>query len=193
MEKRQKIFADTKGVIMGMYNQLQHDYDVMTMTLPEDKKDFVKKEVKAVSEKLEGESRKISLMYIANVLFPCFIHNIINRVFFVPVVTRFEDKVQKIVDFVGNLKAFDASLKNMDAWMKEADANLNEIKNASGSMTPEDRVSLTMELEEDVAAKVKVIEENIKIEEELLPQGENVSRWFNYLLSSCFKSKYLQV
>jgi len=143
MEKRQKIFADTKGVIMGMYNQLQHDYDVMTMTLPEDKKDFVKKEVKAVSEKLE-------------------------------VVTRFEDKVQKIVDFVGNLKAFDASLKNMDAWMKEADANLNEIKNASGSMTPEDRVSLTMELEEDVAAKVKVIEENIKIEEELLPQGENV-------------------
>ena len=95
-------------------------------------------------------------------------------------VTRFEDKVQKIVDFVGNLKAFDSSLKNIDAWMKEADANLNEIKNASGSMTPEDRVSLTMELEEDVAAKVKVIEENIKIEEELLPQGENVSRWLNY-------------
>ena len=91
------------------------------------------------------------------------------------VVTRFEDKVQKIVDFVGNLKAFDSSLKNIDAWMKEADANLNEIKNASGSMTPEDRVSLTMELEEDVAAKVQVIQENIKTEEELLPQGENVS------------------
>ena len=78
----------------------------------------------------------------------------------------------------------------MDAWMKEADANLNEIKNASGSMTPEDRVSLTMELEEDVAAKVKVIEENIKIEEELLPQGENVSRWFKYF-KFCFKSIYM--
>merc|ERR1712076_125682 len=127
MEKRQKIFADTKAVIMGQYNQLQHYYDVMTMTLPEDKKDFVRKEVKAISEKLE-------------------------------VVTRFEDKVQKIVDFVGNLKAFDSSLKNIDAWMKGADANLNEIKNASGSMTPEDRVSLTMELEEDVAAKVQVIQ-----------------------------------
>ena len=69
MEKRQKIFADTKGVIMGMYNQLQHDYDVMTMTLPEDKKDFVKKEVKAVSEKLEGESRKLSYVH-SYVLFP---------------------------------------------------------------------------------------------------------------------------
>ena len=75
MEKRQKIFADTKGVIMGMYNQLQHDYDVMTMTLPEDKKDFVKKEVKAVSEKLEGESRK-PLMYIANILLPLNIFSI---------------------------------------------------------------------------------------------------------------------
>ena len=57
MEKRQKIFADTKAVIMGQYNQLQHDYDVMTMTLPEDKKDFVRKEVKAITDKLEGESR----------------------------------------------------------------------------------------------------------------------------------------
>ena len=107
--------------------------------------------------------------YIIDVIFLCS-----------AVVTRFEDKVQKIVDFVGNLKAFDLSLKNIDAWMKEADANLNEIKNASGSMTPEDRVSLTMELEEDVAAKVQVIQENIKTEEELLPQGENVSGCTNF-------------
>merc|ERR1712066_1003017 len=53
LEKRRKIFGDTKGTIDGMYNSIQHDYDVMTMTLPEDKKDFVKKEVKAVTDKLE--------------------------------------------------------------------------------------------------------------------------------------------
>merc|ERR1712193_11134 len=53
LEKRQKIFGDTKGSIDGMYNSIQHDYDVMTMTLPEDKKDFVKKEVKGVTDKLE--------------------------------------------------------------------------------------------------------------------------------------------
>merc|ERR1712241_446603 len=53
LEKRQKIFGDTKGTIDGMYNSIQHDYDVMTMTLPEDKKDFVKKEVKGVTDKLE--------------------------------------------------------------------------------------------------------------------------------------------
>merc|ERR1711978_602366 len=54
LAKRQKIFNDTKNTIEGMFSGIQNNYDVMTMTLPEDKKDFVKKEVKAVSEKLVG-------------------------------------------------------------------------------------------------------------------------------------------
>merc|ERR1712224_1104289 len=52
LEKRQKIFQDTKNTIEGQFNAIEKNYDCMTMTLPEDKKDFVKKEVKAVSEKL---------------------------------------------------------------------------------------------------------------------------------------------
>lgn len=48
LEKRQKIFHDAKHTIETMFTDIQHNYDVMTMTLPEDKKDFVKKEVKAV-------------------------------------------------------------------------------------------------------------------------------------------------
>merc|ERR1712141_959599 len=62
---------------------------------------------------------------------------------------RFQEKVEKIDEFVTSLKNFD-------------------------KMTPEDRVSYTMELQEDVAAKVEVIEKNIKMEEDLLPQGEKV-------------------
>merc|ERR1712244_132709 len=52
LEKRQKIFSDTKNTIEGMFKNIEKNYDCITMTLPEDKKDFVKKEVKAVSEKL---------------------------------------------------------------------------------------------------------------------------------------------
>merc|ERR1712149_109637 len=126
LEKRQKIFGDTKGTIDGMYNSIQHDYDVMTMTLPEDKKDFVKKEVKAVTDKLE-------------------------------VLGRFKEKVDEI-----------------DAWMKDAEHQLGEIKNASDKMTPEDRVSYTMELQEDVAAKVVIIQKSIEAENDLLPQGDKV-------------------
>merc|ERR1719190_169120 len=115
----------------------------MTMTLPEDKKDFVKKEVKAVSEKLV-------------------------------VVEKFREKVEKIENFVNRLNDFDKSLKSIDVWMKEAEPQLSDIKNNSDKMTPEDRVSYTMELQEDVAAKVDVIKKNIAVEEDLLPQGEKV-------------------
>merc|ERR1719245_3000944 len=58
--------------------------------------------------------------------------------------------------------------------MKEADTQLHDIKNTSDKMTPEDRVSYTMELQEDVAAKVKVIEANVASEMDLLPQGDKV-------------------
>merc|ERR1711981_634737 len=143
LAKRQKIFADTKNVIDTMYNGIQKDYDCMTLTLPDDKKDFVKKEVKAVTEKLE-------------------------------VVGRFKEKVDKIDNYVSQLNAFDVTLKTIDKWMKDAETHLGEIKNNAGAMTPEDRVSHTMELEEDVSAKVDVIKKNIAIEEELLPQGEKV-------------------
>jgi len=143
LEKRQKIFNDTKNTIEGMFSAIQNNYDVMTMTLPEDKKDFVKKEVKAVSEKLV-------------------------------VVGKFQEKVQKIESFVSKLNEFDKTLKDMDKWMQEADGQLHDIKNKSDKMTPEDRVSYTMELQEDVAAKVKIIEAQVAGELELLPQGDKV-------------------
>ena len=145
LAKRQKIFADTKGVIDSMFGKIQKDYDCMTLTLPDDKKDFVKKEVKAVSEKLE-------------------------------VVGRFKEKVDKMEEFVSSLDNFDKTLKVIDTWMKEADAQLDQIKNHSDKMTPEDRVSCTMELQEDVAEKVRIIQDAIKTESDLLPQGDDVPK-----------------
>merc|ERR1719189_3397468 len=133
LEKRQKIYNDTKNTIEGMFKNIEKNYDCMTMTLPEDKKDFVKKEVKAVSEKLV-------------------------------VVEKFREKVEKIENFVNRLNEFDKSLKSIDVWMKEAETQLNDIKNNS----------YTMELQEDVAAKVEIIKANIAGEVELLPQGEKV-------------------
>merc|ERR1712076_323493 len=90
------------------------------------------------------------------------------------VVGKFQEKVGKIESFVSKLNEFDKTLKEMDKWMKEADGQLNDIKNKSDKMTPEDRVSYTMELQEDVAAKVEIIKANIATEVELLPQGEKV-------------------
>merc|ERR1712226_868336 len=52
LEKRQSIFNNSKNTIETMYKGIQDNYDTMTMTLPDEKKDFVKKEVKAITEKL---------------------------------------------------------------------------------------------------------------------------------------------
>jgi hypothetical protein len=126
-----------------MWANINKDFDMMTQTLPEEKKDFVKKEVKAISVNL-------------------------------PVVDRFHDKVAKIETFVTRLNEFNISLKNIDSWMLGAEGNLNDIKNNSHTMTPEDRVSHTMELQEDISAKVAIIKANVALELDLLPQGEKV-------------------
>merc|ERR1712226_1483869 len=143
LAKRQQIFGATKGTIEGIYNKIQADYACMTQTLPEDKKDFVKKEVNAVTDKLE-------------------------------VLGRFKEKVDKIDEFVTDLKNFDVTLKEIDAWMTGADKELDTIKTASDKRAPEDRVSYTMELTEDVAAKVDAIKKSVDAEANLLPQGDQV-------------------
>jgi len=145
LSKRQKIYNDTNKTITGMHDNLNHNFEVMTMTLPEDKKDFVKKEIKAVTEKLT-------------------------------VLNRFEEKVKKIEEFVNALNNFDKTLKDIDSWMKEAETQLSELKNNSDKMTPEDRVSYTMDLREDIHDKVDVLLDYVKQEQELLPQGDSVPK-----------------
>merc|ERR1712198_360879 len=86
LAKRQKLFSDTKNTIEGMFGSIQSNYDVMTMTLPEDKKDFVKKEVKAVQEKLEVVQR------------------------FQEKVAKIEAFVSKLTEFDGTLKSMDKKM-----------------------------------------------------------------------------------
>merc|ERR1712110_580046 len=84
--------------------------------------------------------------------------------------------VDKIDEFVTSLDNFDKTLKMVDSWMMGADKQLNDIKNNCDTMTPEDRVSCTMELQEDVAEKVEIVNAAIKSELDLLPQGDAVPK-----------------
>ena len=143
LAKRQKIFNDTKNSIMGLYASIQHNVEVMNITIPDDKKKLIVKEVKALEEKLV-------------------------------VVEQFKEKVDIIDSFCSSLKSFDDSLKSMDSWMMVATKELDDIKNSSDKMAPEDRVAMTMDLQEDIAAKVEVIKKNADTELALLPQGELV-------------------
>merc|ERR1712142_978818 len=92
------------------------------------------------------------------------------------ILAQFEDKVKKIEDFCHGLECFDNTSKSLDDWMQRATTELDNIKNHSHQMVPEDRVAVCMELQEDIAAKVIIIEENISKEQDLLPQGSEVPK-----------------
>merc|ERR1712079_327806 len=141
LAKRQDLLNKTRDSIMGLYNQIKHNVEVMGITLPDDKKKIISKEMAALEEKLV-------------------------------VVGQFEEKVKVIEDFCSSLKNFDGSLKSINDWMLLATKELEDIKNSSDKMAPEDRAARTMDLQEDIAAKFEIIKKNAETELALLPQGE---------------------
>ena len=145
LAKRQEIFNKCKADLEAVYSKIKADYDTMAITLPDDKKSLLKKEIEALTEKMA-------------------------------VLLKFEEKVKKIEDFCQDLECFDNTSKSLDDWMERAAKELDKIKNHSHQMVPEDRVAVCMELQEDIAAKVIVIEESIAREQELLPQGDSIPR-----------------
>merc|ERR1712173_439564 len=143
MKKRQDILKKTDDGINGLFNSINNNYKTMCITIPEDKKKALAKEIKAVEEKLE-------------------------------VLGRFKSTVGKIEELVAALTAFDNSLKTLDSWKDAATAELKDIKEASGAMLPEDRVARTMDLQEDIAAKIEILKGCAATELALLPQGAGV-------------------
>merc|ERR1712088_362606 len=143
LSKRQDILKNTDDKINGLFNSINKHYDTMAITIPDDKKKILQKEIKAVEDKLE-------------------------------VLGRFKSTVQVIVDLVNNLTAFDKSLKAIDSWKDAATSELKDIHESSGGMLPEDRVARTMDLQEDIAAKLEILKSNAATELDLLPQGDKV-------------------
>merc|ERR1712212_1266629 len=143
LKKRQDLFKKSNDTVNGLFNSINKDFNTMAITIPEDKKKSLEKEIKAVEGKLE-------------------------------VLARFKSTVGKIEDLVAALTAFDGSLKSIDAWKDAATAELKDIKEASGAMLPEDRVARTMDLQEDIAAKLEISKGCAATEAALLPQGDKV-------------------
>merc|ERR1712108_46079 len=143
LKKRQDIYKRSDNTISELFSSINANYKTMCITIPEDKKKVLAKEIKAVEEKLE-------------------------------VAGRFKATVAKIEELVAALTDFDNSLKTMDSWKDAATAELKDIKEASGGMLPEDRVARTMDLQEDIAAKLEILKANAARELELLPQGDKV-------------------
>jgi len=143
LKKRQDLLKKSTDTINGLFDSINANMATMSITIPEDKKKTLTKEIAAVKDKLEVNG-------------------------------RFASTVKKIEDLVADLTAFDNSLKTIDSWKDAATAELTDIKEASGAMLPEDRVARTMDLQEDIAAKLEILKQCAATEQALLPQGDKV-------------------
>merc|ERR1712223_2230442 len=143
LRKRQDILKRSDETVANLFASINSNYKTMCITIPDDKKKVLAKEIKAVEEKLE-------------------------------VVGRFKATVAKIEELVAALTDFDNALKTLDSWKDASTAELKDIREASGGMLPEDRVARTMDLQEDIAAKLEILKANADRELELLPQGDKV-------------------
>jgi len=146
LAKRQGLYNKSKTTIIdGLFADINANFKCMSITLPEDKKKILDKEIKAVDAKLE-------------------------------VVERFSGVVKVVEEFVGRLDSFNIALNSLDGWMKSATGELEAIHAAAGSMLPEDRVARTMDLQEDISAKLEVLKANTETELNLLPQDGDVPK-----------------
>merc|ERR1712083_1064623 len=59
----------------------------------------------------------------------------------------------------------------IDTWKDAATAELTDIKEASGNMLPEDRVARTMDLQEDIAAKLEILKGCAAKEKNFFPKA----------------------
>merc|ERR1711963_730436 len=64
LSKRQDILKNTDDKINGLFNNINKNYNTMAITIPEDKKKILTKEIKAVEEKLEVLGRFKSTVHV---------------------------------------------------------------------------------------------------------------------------------
>merc|ERR1712141_493638 len=87
-----------------------------------------------------------------------------------------DDKLVFIDDFNKRLNVFDVGVGEMENWLGEGRKRLDAIKNPPEEMSPEDRVTKSMELQEDLNKKSEFTKKLETEKEEIFPkQGEKVS------------------
>jgi hypothetical protein len=87
-----------------------------------------------------------------------------------------DERLLFIDDFNKRLNVFDQGLKDMENWLGEGRKRMDMIKNPPEEMSPEDRVTKSMELQEDLNKKSEFTKKLEVEKEEIFPkQGEKVS------------------
>merc|ERR1712048_1537720 len=125
LKKRQDIYKKTDDGITGLFNSINNNFNTMSITIPEDKKKGLAKEIKAVEEKLEVLKR------------------------FKGTVGKIEELVAALTDFDNSLKTLDSWKDSATAELKdikEASGNMLPEDRVARTMDLQEDIASKLEI-----------------------------------------------
>lgn len=92
------------------------------------------------------------------------------------ILKKTDERLEFIDDFNKRLNTFDKDIKEMEDWLGDGRKRLDLIKSPPEEMSPEDRVTKSMELQEDLDKKSEFTKKIEQEKEDIFPKaGEKVS------------------
>merc|ERR1711983_305664 len=92
------------------------------------------------------------------------------------ILSKTDDRLEFILDFNKRLAVFDKNVSDLEDWLGEGRKRLDGIKNPTELLSPEDRVTKTMEVQEDINKKSEFCGKQETEKGEIFPKGgEKVS------------------
>merc|ERR1739838_20436 len=161
MKKRQDILKKTDDGINGLFNSINNNYNTMCITIPEDKKKGLAKEIKAVEEKLEVLGR------------------------FKGTVTKIEELVAALTAFDNSLKVIDgwkdaatAELKDI----KEASGAMLPEDRVARTMDLQEDIAAKLEiLKTCVATELELLPQGDKVPADAQVFKDEMNRIIKYV------------
>merc|ERR1711994_816280 len=92
------------------------------------------------------------------------------------ILKKTDERLEFILDFNKRLAIFDKNVSDLEDWLGEGRKRLDGIKNPTELLSPEDRVTKTMEVQEDINKKSEFCGKQETEKGEIFPKGgEKVS------------------
>merc|ERR1712038_1293777 len=152
LSKRQSILKNTDDTINGLFTSINNNYNTMAITIPEDKKKVLQKEIKAVEEKLEVVGRFKSTVQVI------------------------VDLVNNLTAFDNSLKAIDAWKDAATAELKDIH------ESSGGMLPQGDKVPADAQVFKDELARITKYVEDLqaKTKIECDKYSNDVKFWAEY-------------
>ena len=90
----------------------------------------------------------------------------------ISVLSKTDEKLDFIDDFNKRLAIFNASVNELEGWLTEARKRVDNIISPASAFSPEDRVTKTMEFQEDLRKKIEFLAAQEGTKEDIFPKPD---------------------